>query len=119
MPRMKPPPWGPRMSFPKDPNNVLNTLAAVFLFLGESAVCLLRARGRGRWRGIPSALEFREGMEARQRALALDASRKNYEVLVPIFFLQTIPSQMSLIRLLAQPVGGSMFLYVVVEYLRG
>ena len=57
------PPWRPRMSFYKDPNGVLHchvlgTCAAAFLFLNGSAVCLLRASGRG----IPSVLGFWEGM---------------------------------------------------------
>ena len=57
----------------KDANaTVLGTHAAAFLFLDGSAVCLLRARGRG----IPSALGFREGMGGRRRALAPDASRR-------------------------------------------
>ena len=36
---------------------------------------------------------------------------------VPMFFFQTIPSQISVIHLLAQPVGGSPFLCVAAEYL--
>ena len=64
------------MSSYKDPNRVLHchilgTRAAAFLFLGGSAVCLLRARGGG----IPSALGFQEGMRGHQRALASDVFR--------------------------------------------
>ena len=60
MPRMKGPPGGPGYHFTKTRTNfhVLGTRAAAFLFLDRSAVCLLRARGRG----IPSALGLREGM---------------------------------------------------------
>ena len=54
-------PWGPRMSFSKDPNAiVLGTRAAAFLFLDGSAVLVLRARGE---RDSPSTLGSREGMD--------------------------------------------------------
>ena len=112
-------PWGARMSFYKDPNgvphcHVLDTCAAAFLFLDGSAVCLLRARGTG----IPSALGFCEGMGSRQRRWQQTLPGRNSEVLAPMFFLQNHSSQLSLIRLLPQHVGGSTFLCVAAKYSR-
>ena len=116
---MKGPPGGPGCQFCKDPNEVLHchvvgTRAAAFLFLDGSAVCLLRARGRG----IPSVLGFQEGMGGRQRRWQQTPPSGDLEVQVPMFFLQNYTSQMSLIWLLAQLTGDSTFLCLAAEYLR-
>ena len=100
----------PIMSFYKDPNRVLycqvlGTRAAVFLFLNGFAVCLLCARGGD----IPSTLGFREGMGWRRRTLAPGASRQKFGSTSTNVLSANYPSQVSLTRLLAQPVGDSTF----------
>ena len=100
------------MSICKDPNealhcHVLGTRAAAFLFFDGFVVCLLCARGS---RDIPSALRFQKGMEGPSTSWQRTPPSRNLEILVPMFFLQTtLHSQMSLIWLLAQPVGDSTF----------
>jgi len=99
------PPWGPRMSFSKDPNAiVLGTHAAALLFLGGSTVLVLHARGE---RDIPSTLGFREGMEGPSTPLSADASKREFGGTSTNVLSANHTCQVSLIWLLAQPAGDS------------
>jgi len=93
------------MSFSKDPNAiVLGTHAAALLFLGGSTVLVLHARGE---RDIPSTLGFREGMEGPSTPLSADASKREFGGTSTNVLSANHTCQVSLIWLLAQPVGDS------------
>ena len=93
------------MSFYKDPNAiVLGTRVAPFLFLDGSAVLVLYARGK---RDIPSTLGFRKGMERPPTLLAVDASKREFGSTSTNVLSANHTCQMSLIWLLAQPMGDS------------
>ena len=84
MPIIKGPPEGPGCHY-KDLNaTVWGICGAAFLFLSESAVFVLRTKGK---RDIPSALGFREEMGGRLHWPWAPPSR-NSEVLVPMFLLR-------------------------------
>ena len=104
MPIMKGGPGGPGCNY-KDPNAiVLGTHAADFLFLDGSAVLFLRAREE---RDSPSTLGFHEGMEGPSTPLAADASKRKFGGTSTNVLSANHTCQMSLIWLLAQPVGDS------------
>ena len=98
------------MSFYKGPNGVLH---AMFWALMRLLSCFSMdlqyvccAQGGVR---IPSALGFREGMEGPLTPWQRTLPSGNLEVLGPLFFLQTALANVSLIWLLAQPVGDITF----------
>ena len=112
------------MSFYKDPNKVLHvyslgTRAAAFLFLDESAVCLL-CTYEGSWKSsirlsVPTRGWGRDSDDGLGRRTFTD---ENSVVLVPMFFLHTTHCQSALDLIVSATSVRHCVLRLVAEYLK-